>query len=668
MIAHDIEFFREMNALLPDQRPPSLISEYVEGRRNLPTNTPFPGPWRNSRAPYLVEIMDCMSPYSPIQRVAVMKPRKVGLTTGSEGVVAYWLDANPTEILYVTASDNLALDWATKKLPPLIDSLGFRHKITASTESAKSRRSGDSTYRKEVIGGALDITSARALMARRALDKRVLIIDEVDGVPAMTTTGEGNWIEVLEGHTISWGARKKILLFSSPTTTEASNISRYYEAGDKRVFLVPCPACGRLMELKMGNDQSAWGLKADTKAGVVSQAYYVCEFCHEAIFNNQKLDMYADEPRSLLHPERLSERARWVPTKKCDDPTMRSYGMNALYSPLGMLSFTDLYRKRQQAEEEGPDGIRSFTNLYEGLPYKDAGSRPKLEAVLALRGSYKSGTIPPGVLYLTAFVDVQRGNAKDERNPERLEMEIMGHGYGYRTWSILYRKFEGGTMDPFSGAWEKMNKFAEAGGLRFTRDDGVIFPVRLIFIDSGDAAEGRSEIAYRFCSRWKNTFPSKGFKMLTADAKRREKGDVAGAGNFKKYRAAAIGSGGEVVYEVSTNHYKNIVFNNLNIPRLPQDPQRPGFCDFPRDYDEEYFAQLTGSEKRIDGSFHDIRTRVESLDCRVGALCAGDVWLDSELERIRRKFRDQGATLAQVNELSTKNIIDRLAQDLAPKK
>ena len=661
MIAHDLTVYRELVDLIPDRPPPPLISQYVEGRRNLPLNTPFPGLWRNARAPYLVEIMDCMSPYSPVQRVAVMKPRKVGLTTAAENVVAYWLDANPTEILYVTASDDLALDWATKKLPPLIDSLGFRHKITASTESAKSRRSGDSTYRKEVVGGALDITSARSLMARRALDKRVLVIDEVDGVPAQTTSGEGNWVEVLEGHTISWGARKKIMLFSSPTTLEASNINKYFEEGDKRVFLVPCPHCGRLMELKPGNDQTQYGLKADTTGGKLVQGYYVCEFCHEAIFNHQKLDMYADEPRSLRHPEKPSEKARWEPTKKLDDPIARSYSMNSLYSPLGMLSFTDMLKKREQAEEEGPDGIRSYTNLYEGLPFKDQGSRPKLETVLKLKGSYKSGTIPRGVIYLTAFVDVQRGNAKDPKNPERLELEIMGTGYGYRTWSILYRRFEGDTMDPFSGAWEEMNEWAEKGGLQFTDDRGIVFPVQMIFIDSGDAAEGRSEIAYRFCQRWKNTFPSKGFKQLVADAKKREKGDIAGAGNFKKYRAAAIGSGGEVVYEISTNHYKNIVYNKLNIPRLPQDPQRPGFCDFPHDYDDEYFAMLTGTEKHLDGSFHDIRARVEALDCRVGCLCAADVWLDSEVMKLRKWYRDQGASAAQTDQVGPKQVLDHLA-------
>jgi phage terminase large subunit GpA-like protein len=659
----DMRFLRYVVDMMPCTPPPKLISEYVEGRRNLPISTPIPGLWHNSVSPYLVEIMDNMSPFSPVQKCVVMKPRKVGMTTGAENVVGYWIGANPAEILYTTASDDLALDWATQKLPPLLRSLKIQDRITANSESAKSRRSGDSTYRKEYSGGALDIVSSRSLMARRALDKRVLIIDEVDGLPAMTTTGEGNWVEILIGHTISFGERRKILMFSSPTTIDSSNILPYFNAGDKRHFFVPCPVCGHLMELRTDyTEMSDWGLKADTTGGHFNFAYYVCEFCHEPIMNEQKSIMYSDDPHCIKYPDRTIEKYQWIPQKVIDDVTLRSYWMNALYSPIGMLSFSAYWKEEQKAKNEGAEAVRSFTNLYQGLPYKDTGFRPKLNTVLRHRGEYASGEIPNGILYLTAGIDVQQGSSSDKRYPERLEMEIMGHGAGYRTWSVCYKIFHGSTTDPYSGAWEKLNEFAESGGLSFTRDDGMQFDVKMVFIDSGDAADGRSEIVYRFCQRWENTFPVKGFGNLVANAKRREKGDVPGPGNFKKYRPAAIGSAGDIVYEISTNHYKGILYNNLNVDRIASDIQPPGYADFPRDYPDEYFAQLTGTEKYPDGSFHDVRERVEALDCRVYALCAGDVWIDNELVRIRKVYRDQGATMEMVDSISTKNIIDALQE------
>jgi phage terminase large subunit GpA-like protein len=37
-----------------------------------PGSSAEPGPWRNERTPYLVEIMDCLSASSPIERVVFM--------------------------------------------------------------------------------------------------------------------------------------------------------------------------------------------------------------------------------------------------------------------------------------------------------------------------------------------------------------------------------------------------------------------------------------------------------------------------------------------------------------------------------------------------------------------------------------------------------------------
>jgi phage terminase large subunit GpA-like protein len=39
-----------------------------------------PGRWRTERTPYLREIMDCLSPASPVQRVALMKGAQIGGT------------------------------------------------------------------------------------------------------------------------------------------------------------------------------------------------------------------------------------------------------------------------------------------------------------------------------------------------------------------------------------------------------------------------------------------------------------------------------------------------------------------------------------------------------------------------------------------------------------
>jgi phage terminase large subunit GpA-like protein len=261
------------------------------------------------------------------------------------------------------------------------------------------------------------------------------------------------------------------------------------------------------------------------------------------------------------------------------------------------------------------------------------------------------------VLFLTIGIDVQRGSAKDEANPPRLELEVLGHGLGYRTWSILYRRILGETDEPYSGAWEGLREWAAETGLVFTRADGVPMRVQIIFIDSGD----QSDTVYRFCGEWENTFPIKGFANITPDIKKKEKGDLPGG--FKRYRAAHFGANDNIVYEINTNHYKTLLYSRLKIERQAAEPQRPGFCAFPRDYDDEYFAMLTGEEKHTDGSFHTIRTRVEALDCRVYGLASADIWLEAQVLNWRLYAQAQGATPLQLQQINSRFVLEKLAQN-----
>jgi len=625
----------------PTKRPIEDIALWIEGRRILPTSTPIPGPWRNSVTPYGIEIMNSMSPNSGIEIVTVRKCRKVGLTTIIENVVAYYMLECPSEILYTTASETLAKDWGDNKIMTVVDTLNGRDKITASITNAKSRRNPDKTLRKEYIGGKLDIMSSSSKEARRALDKRVLFIDEVDGVEAVTTTGEGKWTEILIGHTISWGKKRKIILFGSPTLAETSLTDEYYLEGDCRVFTVPCPYCGKRIELKLDLETSAaYGLKAETIAGEIVGAYYLCEYCYEPIRNEHKLVMYSENPRCLKHPEKEIDKYRWQPTKKPTDIAFRSYGLNALYSPIGMLSFTDLAKLRAKAEAGDHVDMRSYTNIYKGMSYKDVGIRPALNKTLEHRGVYSRGTVPPGVLFLTMACDVQRGVKNDPNNPPRIEAEIMGTGFGYKTWSIDYKVFpeahdaDGNNLkDAYSGAWEDLFQWLAVSSGIFYNKDRLPFQIKMIGIDTGDAEGGRAEAVYRFCERLSPfAYPVKGFAQLTA--RRDEKADIPGAASFKKYRVAKIGTAGENVIEISTVYYKDVLFGRLNI-RATEDNSHPnGYCDFPADYPDEYFRQITNAEKITGGGYRDIKPN-EALDCRVYNLCLSDAWLESEVRRMR---------------------------------
>jgi phage terminase large subunit GpA-like protein len=329
----------------------------------------------------MVEIMDNMSPASPIRHTGFMKAAQIGATAGAcENVIAYWIDESPAEILVVTATEALLERWAVKRLDPLIDSCNFRHKIYSQTESKNTRRLGDKVFSKEFVGGNLNMTSAQSASGLRSDAVRILIRDEVDGAPKLLRTGEGHWMDVSYARTFAWDDRKKVMDISTPTTWEDSEINVIFQRGDQRKYFVPCPLCGKMQILRFGNDKTQYGLKAETKAGEFVSAYYLCDYCHDAIFNHNKVSMLT--------------AGKWEPTAKSSSPYLRTYQLSSLYSPVGMLSWSEIWNAYKTALSK-PDGMRSFVNLYLGLPYKESGSRPDIKKVIELRGGYRSERVPP---------------------------------------------------------------------------------------------------------------------------------------------------------------------------------------------------------------------------------------------------------------------------------
>jgi phage terminase large subunit GpA-like protein len=196
------------------------------------------------------------------------------------------------------------------------------------------------------------------------------------------------------------------------------------------------------------------------------------------------------------------------------------------------------------------------------------------------------------------------------------------------------------------------------GGLNFTRADGVPLIVQIMGIDSGYLPD----VVYRFCEAQHHTLPVKGFGSLRVDEKRREKGDIPGG--LKRYRAAKIGSSDISLLEVNTNHYKDHIYNRLKIERQPGEIQKFGYCGFPRDYDDDYFLMLTGEEKRVDGSFHPIRERVEALDVRVYNEALADFYLEMQVMAWKQWYQSQkGWSLIRLKEIDTLFVLDKIREN-----
>jgi phage terminase large subunit GpA-like protein len=93
LTADEIYVLAAADGARPD--PLLTVSEWSDTYRTLSQRASAePGAWRTDRAPYLREIMDCLSPSSPVETVVLMKGAQLGGPFGTGHVVAnfVWVD------------------------------------------------------------------------------------------------------------------------------------------------------------------------------------------------------------------------------------------------------------------------------------------------------------------------------------------------------------------------------------------------------------------------------------------------------------------------------------------------------------------------------------------------------------------------------------------------
>jgi phage terminase large subunit GpA-like protein len=89
------------DGLKPD--PLLTVSEWAGRYRVLSQRASSePGRWRTERTPYLKEIMDCLSPASPVQRVALMKGAQIGGTECGNCWIGYVIHRAPGPMMAVS--------------------------------------------------------------------------------------------------------------------------------------------------------------------------------------------------------------------------------------------------------------------------------------------------------------------------------------------------------------------------------------------------------------------------------------------------------------------------------------------------------------------------------------------------------------------------------------
>jgi phage terminase large subunit GpA-like protein len=497
-------------------------SAWAEANRYLPASaTAMPGYYRYSVCPFLREIVDCLGVDSPIREVAVQKGVQVGATVGIlENLLGYLIgQVRTAPVMMVTADAELAKLRMESYITPMIQLSGL-DKLIKSADETNGRKSGKTDKKIEWVGGGF-LVPFGAINANklRSISIQMLLRDEIDGWPD-TVGKDGDPIKLSADRTAAYESSRKILDISTPLITGMSKIHKRFLQGDQRYYHVCCLSCGFPQVLKFERSDKDTGVisgmawEMDGGQLVADSVRYLCQNCQHAHTN--------DDKTRLLAPENGAE---WVPTATASSPFVRSYHLSALYSPVGMQTWTACVQKWLEAwdvESSRPRDmgqLQVFYNNVLGEPFTVRGEKLRYEQVSAHRRHwYKYGEIPnimasklcgSEVLLLTCAVDVHKDN---------LAVAVFGWCRDERCLLIDYDRFKGDTEqldDP--GTWGRLRALMEER--EYVADDGKKYKVQLTLIDSGY----RADDVYRFCADYNGgVFPIKGRESAPKDARFKE--------------------------------------------------------------------------------------------------------------------------------------------------
>lgn len=434
--------------LRPD--PILSVSEWANRHYYLPAEAASEaGKYRVSRTPYLREILDCLSPSSPVRRVVVQKGSQVGFSEAGLVWIGFSIAHDPGPILTVQPTVDLAKQFSKQRVNPMIKACpAVRERVAEQ----KSRDSGNTILAKEFEGGYLFLAGANSAAGLASKPIKKLFLDEIDRYPR-DVEGEGSPAGLARRRVATF-PRHKILEVSTPTVDGDSPIEQSFAETDQRFYEVPCPHCGVYQKLRW--ERLRWNKDAVGKP-ISESLRYLCEACEIGI--------------EEFHKTAMLDAGRWKPTTAAvDGGRTVGFHLSALYSPLGWYSWANAATEWTDARGR-PELEKVFANTVLGLTFQQkADDTPEWQRLYARREEYPVGTIPARACLLTGAVDVQGDR-----------LEVLAVAWNRReSFVVDYRQFIGPTNQP-----EPWNQLSQYLTREWPHECGSRLQMRMCLIDSG---------------------------------------------------------------------------------------------------------------------------------------------------------------------------------------
>ena len=599
---------KAMRKALAGMTPPDdlTVTQWAEAKRRLSAESAAePGPWRTERTPYLREPMDAFTD-PKVRHIVMVAASQVGKSEFLNNCIGYIIDEDPGSILFIHPTTIDAQEYSKLRIAPMLrDSPALRQKIAAP----KSRDSHNTILQKAYPGGILTMCGSTEAHALASKPIRYVFGDERDRW-ATSAGNEGDpWDLAMARQTTFYNA--KAVEVSTTTIKNASAIEAAYYTGTMERWNSKCPHCGEYHEIRWSDIRFEYDeiIVSHKKTYKVKKVYYTCPGC------------------GCISTEAEMKRApaKWIAENpEAYGQGTRSFWLNAFVSQ--WASWESIVLKYLNALGSTKKMQVVFNTCF-GEPWEDRGDIEDEDSLLARREDYgkdKNGEpveLPPGVLVLTAGVDTQ---------DDRMEYEIVGHGFFGETWGIEKGIVMGRPDD--DATWNKLDEVVFDRVMRFENSVGL--RVSMSFVDEGGhftqsvRAQCNARISKKvFCIKG---MPGQDKPYISPPKK-------------QKIFVNQIAVGTCWQYQLGVDSGKEIIMDNLRV-------QTPGqkYCHFPKrdDYGSAYFAGLLSETKVYDPnkkqpwSWKKIpgHERNEPLDCRNYALAAFKA-LPKNLDEIDRQIK-----------------------------
>ncbi|EHB0511602.1 phage terminase large subunit family protein [Escherichia coli] len=569
-------------------------------------------PWDPDLAPYVNEPMNCLASRE-YDAVVFVGPARTGKTIGLiDGWIVYNIVCDPADMLVIQVSEEKAREHSKKRLDRT-----FRCSPEVKNRLSP-RRNDNNVYDRTFRAGNYLKLGWPSVNIMSSSDYKSVALTDYDRFPE-DIDGEGDAFSLASKRTTTFMSSGMTLVESSPgrdirdtkwrrtTPHEApptTGILSLYNRGDRRRLYWPCPHCGEYFQPEMDN---MTGYRDSSDPVLASEAAFLqCPACKGRITPDMKraLNMkcvWLRDGQSIDRKGQVSGDGR-----RSRIASFWMEGPAAAYQTWAQLIYKYLTAEQEYESTRSEETLKTVINTDFGRPYLPRASleQRKSELLEQRAEDVPKRSVPDGVQFLTATVDVQAGRDR------RFVVQVTGYGSMGERWivdryNIRYSlrcdgNGESIQVDPASYPedWDLLltDVFEKTWPLASDPSKGM--RLMSMAVDSG-GEDGVTDNAYKFWRRCRREGLGKRIYLFKGDSVRRSKLiQRTFPDNTGRSTRRAQATGDVPLYLLQTDALKDRVNN-----ALWRDSPGPGYVHFPAWLGSWFYDELTYEERSNEGKW-----------------------------------------------------------------